>query len=190
MARFGIVEAAQRGRAWGPWLKTQGQRIILAGLVLYMGADSTSDPTIGQLAEWSGFTPRACRRILTELEESNVIDSIGERSKGRKATKWTIKPGPVSPGSTRTGESGNESQPGPRRTPTRTGEATDPDPAGSSSESSEISERECEHEFRTGTVGSREFTWCAHCGMSCNHTPMDEHGYCTACKAQILVESA
>jgi len=165
MASFGIVEAAKRARAWARHLETEGQRLVLAGLVMHMNADSMADPTVGQLVDWSGYTDRACRRILTQLEEAEVIAPIGGRSKGRKATQWTIRPGPVSPGSTRTGESGEDPPTRTLGTPTRTLGATNPDPARSSSESSEISESACLHQFEERAVGSREFTACTLCGV-------------------------
>ena len=97
---FGIVAAAQRARGWSPSLATAGQRLVLSGLVVHTGTDSVSDPSIGtiekpgQLADFTGYTPRAIRRILTELIDLDVIAPLSDRSPGgrNKTTKWTIRP--------------------------------------------------------------------------------------------------
>ena len=152
MAGFGIVEAAQRARAWGPHLETSGQRAVLGGLVLYTGSDSLSDPTIGQLADWSGFLPRAIRRILTELTDLGAIAPLSERLGGRsRQTPWTIKPGPQSPGfenieDTKPGPP--RSKPGPQTAQTRTDE--------SPSEVSEISEDDNLSDFYLQVVQLRQ----------------------------------
>ncbi len=116
---FGIVAAAQRARGWSPLLATAGQRLVLSGLVVHTGPDSVSDPSIGtienpgQLVEFTGYTPRAIRRILTQLTHLGVIAPLSDRSPGgrNKTTKWTIRPS-----ETRTGESGLlVEKPGPSR---------------------------------------------------------------------------
>ena len=101
-ATWGIVEGAQRARYWMPSLGTEGQRLILACVVLFMGADSTSGPTSGQLAEVSGFHASSVRRILGQLQERGVIVAVGTRpvydsngsGRGGKVTRWSIPPAP------------------------------------------------------------------------------------------------
>lgn len=102
-ATWGIVEGAQRARSSMPSLGTEGQRLILACLVLFMGADSTSGPTSGQLAEVSGFHASSVRRILGQLKESGAIVAVGTRpvadsngsGRGGKVTRWSIPPAPL-----------------------------------------------------------------------------------------------
>ena len=163
---FGIVAAAQRARAWSPLLATAGQRLVLSGLVVHTGADSVSDPSIGtiekpgQLADFTGYTPRAIRRILTELTDLGVIAPLSDRSPGgrNKTTKWTIRPS-----ETWTGESGLlVEKPGPSRekpglggAETRTGE--------SDTESSEISERDCQREGHDWSKVGKSVSRCRHC---------------------------
>ena len=172
MAGFGIVEAAQRARAWSPHLKTAGQRLVLSALVVFTGSDSMADPTSRQLSTFTGYTERACRRILTELEATDVITPIGGRSTGRRSTQWSIKPGPMGPGSTRTGESGSVDSTRTLQALTRTEEATNPDTARSSSESSETTEGAvCAlHAFEDRGPGGR-FRVCGRCGLSASRVP-------------------
>jgi len=149
MAGFGIVEAAQRAREWMPRLNTPGQRLLLAGLVVYTGADSVAHPSVGQLSEFTGYQPRSVSRILAELIDLDVIAPISERSKGRQPTRWTIKPCPGSQGSTLTGESGNGIATLTGEASTLTGERANPDPIGSPLEGLEkVEKREGHSEER------------------------------------------
>ena len=163
--RFGIVEAAARARGWGPHLESYGQRVILAGLVFYTGSDSVADPTIAQLVKWSGFRSPSVSRVLTELHEANVIVPIGDRSKGGKATKWSIKPSPPREGTTTTlGQGLADSDPHPGDGNPHPA-AAKPSPQGYASET-EISEEDCAlHLFEARGPNGR-FKVCAKCGLS------------------------
>lgn len=107
---WGIVEGAQRARSWMPSLGTEGQRLILACVVLFMGADSTSGPTIGQLVAVSGFHRRSVRRLLNQLEELGALSLVGTRpvydskgvGRGGKVNLWTV---PVAPDEAHMGDS-------------------------------------------------------------------------------------
>jgi hypothetical protein len=166
---FGIVAAAQRARAWAPHLDSYGQRLILAGLVVYMGADSMSDPTIGQLAAWSGFKPASVSRILTALcDEMRVIAPVDGRSRGRRATRWMIQPPPPGDGSTLTvGQGSVIPNPHPGEVNPHPG-SSQPSPQGDPTEVSEISEgEECaSHSFGPVVPGLRVRPKCVVCGFS------------------------
>ena len=99
---WGIVEGAQRARDWMPLLGTEGQRLLLACVVLFMGADSTSGPTIDQLAAMSGFHRRSVRGLLKQLEELGALSLVGTRpvydskgvGRGGKVNLWSVSVAP------------------------------------------------------------------------------------------------
>ena len=100
---FGIVEAAQRARAWAPLARTEGQRLVLLAVVCFVGRDSTASPTSAQLAQVTGYQPSSVRRILKQLESLGAIAQVGQRpvydrdgaGRGGRVAVWQIPPAPL-----------------------------------------------------------------------------------------------
>lgn len=101
MAVSGTVEAAKRARGWMPRLATNGQRLTLASMVLFVDKDLKASPTNGQLSKVTSYHSSSVRRILRELEAAGALSQVGSRpvqsadgAKGGRIIIWSIPPAP------------------------------------------------------------------------------------------------